>query len=101
MDNRKNQEPSLTDLQIAVSKAMGWKQVGKLNPAWINPKTGESLNDPPALTLDLMFQAEEMLVGDERWKYAEMMVEMGTWFDAVHATAEQKAKIWMKIKGIQ
>ena len=106
-DRQTHQIHMTHSLQIAVAKAMGWKY-SRLGldgrRIWVGPsgdfKTEVFEANLPPLTLDLMLEAEEMLKGDERWKYAEMMIDEGTWFDAVHSTAEQRAKAWLKVKGI-
>ena len=94
-------------LQIAVAKAMGWKY-SRLGldgrRIWVGPsgdfKTEVFEANLPPLTLDLMWEAEEMLVGDDRWKYAEELTGKGSLFASVHATAEQRAKSWLKVKGL-
>jgi len=102
------------DLQIAVAKAMGWKShpdeyyIDKL--AWTlkdDPQRWATCDLPP-ITLDLMWEAEEMLKGDDEGRYIDELSHLVSsdrshkWhaFKILHATAEQRAKAWLKVKGV-
>jgi len=107
----------MIDLQIAVAKAMGWKRHTSYYDdgtvcceGWKSP---EGIGNPlPPLTLDLMWDAEEML-SDEQWDneyYHWLCFEVSggqteqLWEyrkAACHATAEQRAKAWLKVKGVE
>ena len=112
-----------SDLQIAVAKAMGWDVwEDKASGLWTAIQEPEGnvrgmncgLNYEhalkvclPPLTLDLMWEAEEMLSDEECIHYKELLSRN---FDDIpcpngakawlwHSTTEQRAKAWLKVRG--
>lgn len=109
------------ELRIAVCKATGWTDihdVGSKNTAIYSgnhPHLGERVYLPP-LTLDLMHSVESELLKDADlgyrydmalqeltgvWEECEnVMLRMPNIMKAWHATAEQRAIAFLKVRGI-
>lgn len=107
----------MTDDQIhkEVLKVMGWTRhpdrfyCDKIH--WRHPKQPGNWGtcDLPPLTLDLMWQAEEMLSGNEELEaqYSKALFEeiasgftkcLTVSFSMMHATAIQRARAFLKVK---
>jgi hypothetical protein len=101
----------MIDLQIAVAKAMGWTDItaspcrdGLFGCALNEKHLG--LRPIPPLTLDLMWEAEEMLPKDNSlsgWvAYSNTLMGIcGSHSACVHATAEKRAKAWLKVRRVE
>jgi hypothetical protein len=107
-------------LQIAVAKAMGWNLYPSTNmngwivrDHWKSPN-GKFYNDLPSLTLDFMWQAFKSLEPYEKSMFCDHLRIICNrnsdrlakeWTNeenenAINATAEQRAKAFLAVKGI-
>jgi len=99
---------------IAIAEACGWTDIhyapeGDLRPSpkpWGKP-TGISYSSPlPDYLNDLnaMAQAEQTLVGAQRWHYADLLAAQGDsdasgYYRAATATAAQRAEAFLRTIG--
>lgn len=100
-------EPPADKLRVAVCEAIGWKR-GDIRRSpfiivegWISPD-GDEWQDLPPLTLDLMHEAEKTLNDDETDDYSGVLWDVCqlTKTRRWHATAEQRARAFCKVKDL-
>lgn len=104
------------ELRIAVCKAMGWHCIGGCHTpdyaGWVTLDQPSPMRPIPPLTLELMWQAEEMLSEDECRRYNDLLADIAVkpnilTFPIVaraylfHASAEQRAEAFLKVKGVR